>query len=113
MPADSYLAKFHEVAYGCAARAGKPLDTYNHFEQRIKDAGFINIHKTEYKAPYGEWPKLPVYKDAGRIGLKMMKAGLEGWMMHYLTHYGEPAPWTPDQAQVYLAFLRKCVSVLF
>ena len=79
MPADSYLAKWGALAQACAVKTGKPLDVYDHFEKRIEEAGFINIHKTEYKAPYGAWPKLPVYKDAGRIGLKTMKGGLEGW----------------------------------
>lgn len=55
------------------------MDIYHTFEQSIEEAGFINVHKTDYKVPIGEWPRLQVYKDAGRVCKKAMKNGLEGW----------------------------------
>lgn len=38
-----------------------------------------------------------------------MKAGLEGWLIWFLTKHGDPKPWSPEEVQIYLAFLRKSV----
>lgn len=109
LPADSHLAKFGSIFEACGRKAGKPLDICDRFEDWIKEAGFTNVQKTEYKVPCGEWPKLPVYKDVGRVCLKTFKQGLEGWVIWFLTHYGDPEPWTIEQVQVYLALMRKSV----
>lgn len=63
----------------CANEANKPLTIYDNMQQWIEEAGFINVHKADYKVPCGDWPRLQVYKDAGRVSLKQLKAGLEGW----------------------------------
>lgn len=45
---------------------------------RIEAAGFTNIQQQDYKMPLGTWPKHPVYRDAGRVNIQMLKNGLEG-----------------------------------
>ena len=107
LPADSHLAKFHEVGQACGIKANRPIDVYDHFQQWIEDAGFTNLQKTDYKVPIGGWPRLQTYKDAGIVTLKTMKAGLEGWLMWFLTKHGDPKPWSPEEVHIYLALLRK------
>lgn len=109
MPADSQLAKMHSVIEPAGYAANKPLNVYDDFQSWIEEAGFINVHKTDYKVPIGDWPKLQVYKDSGRVSLKQFKTGLEGWMLWFLTKYGQPEPWTPEQVQVWLALMRRFV----
>ena len=109
MPADSQLANMHSVVAPASHAANKPVNAYDDFQSWIEEAGFINVHKKEYKVPIEDWPKLQVYKDSGRVSLKLFKTGLECWMLWYLTKHGQPKPWTPEQVQVWLALMRRFV----
>ena len=77
MPSDSTFAeeKYRSMFLGCAEKAGKELDTTDHLQRRIEEAGFSNVQVQDYKMPLGNWPKHPVYKDAGRVNLVQMKIG--------------------------------------
>lgn len=79
------------------------------FSPGSKKQGSSTFHKIDYKVPIGDWPKLQVYKDSGRVSLKQFKTGLEGWMLWYLTKHGQPEPWTPQPVQVWLALMRRFV----
>lgn len=68
----------------------------------IEGAGFINVHERNFKMPLGDWPKHPIYKEAGRLNKKGYKDGLEGWLMYALTRWGLPKPWTPEEVTVYV-----------
>lgn len=79
MPADSYLAKNHKLMVDSGNNANRPLTMIYDMQRMVEETGFVNVHKTDYKFPLGEWPKLQVYKDAGRVALNQMKNGIEGW----------------------------------
>ncbi|KFY05779.1 hypothetical protein V491_09025, partial [Pseudogymnoascus sp. VKM F-3775] len=104
---DSLLAGWGQTFLDCASHAGRPLDTQLTMRDSIAAAGFTEIHEKLYKCPIGEWPKHPVYKDAGRVNAVHWKSGLEGWAMWLLTKHGRPAPWSADEVRVYVAKVRR------
>ena len=73
---------------------------------QLEAAGFTNVQVQDYKVPIGTWPKHPIYKDAGRVKAAEMKSGMEGWIMYLLTRFGQPVPWSLEEAQVLLAKMR-------
>ena len=108
LPADSLLSSQWRTMYlPMAERAGRPMDMADTMRASIEEAGFINVHQQEYKAPLGDWPRLQVYKDAGRVNKKQILSGLEGWLMYFLTQHGDPTPWSPEEVQVLVAKFRK------
>lgn len=46
------------VVMPCGVAAGKDLETHNKLQSRIEEAGFINVHTTNYKVPIGKWSRL-------------------------------------------------------
>ena len=88
LPADSMVATHGDRFLKCGERAGMPLNTIDHMETRIKAAGFQNVHVQDYKIPIGSWPKHPILKDCGRVKVKEVLAGIEGWCVSssFLTH---------------------------
>lgn len=89
------------------ARAGKPLDTAATFKSRIQHHGFVNVQEKVYKVPFGNWAKNKLLKEAERVNKEQPMAGMEGYAMFLLTHFGLPKPWTPEEVQVFLAKVRK------
>lgn len=89
----------------------------------IEKAGFINIHERTFKFPLGDWPRHPVYKEAGARSLMHFKEGLQGWVMWVFTsmipnfsflvsancgiEFGAPQPWSEEQVTVYVAKMRE------
>ncbi|KFY28414.1 hypothetical protein V493_02946 [Pseudogymnoascus sp. VKM F-4281 (FW-2241)] len=104
---DSLLAGWGQTFLDCGAHAGRALDTQTTMRDSIAAAGFTEIHEKLYKCPIGEWPKHPVYKDAGRVNAVHWKSGLEGWAMWLLTKHGRPQPWSADEVRVYVAKVRR------
>lgn len=85
LPEESILNKeFKAMFTACAQRADRPLDTMDHMKDWIGDAGFTNVQYQDYKLPLGPWPKLQVYKDAGRVTARQFKTGIEGWVSRTL-----------------------------
>ena len=87
---------------------------------RIEAAGFTNIQQQDYKMPLGTLPKHPVYRDAGRVNIQMLKNGLEGaflmagnwlhsltcetgYVLFLHTKFGNERPWSVEESQVLLA----------
>lgn len=78
LPKDPILTEGKELFLGCSTRAGRPLDMMDRIEESIRAAGFINVQHTDYKLLLGDWPKLQVYKDAGRVCRNEFKIGMDG-----------------------------------
>lgn len=49
MPANSHVAKYHEVLGGAAAKAGNYMDIMKEMRGFIEDAGFVNVQEKNYK----------------------------------------------------------------
>ena len=78
IPGDSVL-NWKDMIYQLAEDAGRPFDVHARMKERMEAAGFKNIQMQEYKVPMGTWPKMEVYKDAGRVNKTQFMRGVEGW----------------------------------
>lgn len=85
MPEDSKLAHIGELFYASAKKAGNASDVTDFMKEEIETAGFVNVKEVLYKVPLGDWPKHPIYKEAGRLSLSQYKQGMEGWVMWLFT----------------------------
>ena len=72
----------------------------------LEKAGFVDVQEKLYKWPIGPWPKDPILKEAGRLHYHQWTSGIEGWGMFFLTKYGMPKPWAPEEVQVLMAKVR-------
>lgn len=61
----------------------------------------MDIHEKTYKWPIGPWPKDPMLKEAGRLHYSQWIAGVEGWVMYFLTKWAEPV-WSEGEVRVLL-----------
>lgn len=102
LPSDSILTTWGNVMSACAERADRPFDTIYKMRGRMEEAGFVNVQQQDYKAPVGTWPKMQIYKDAGRVNLKGIMAGLEGYVLFMLTKFGAPKPWSVEEVKKYV-----------
>lgn len=75
MPKDSHLANFHATMEPVVAQTGNCMHVTDLMREGIESAGFINIHERVFKFPIGDWPKHPIYKEAGRLQMKSYKDG--------------------------------------
>lgn len=107
LPVDSVLSTWGADMTACAERAGRPVDTMDTMRERIEEAGFINVQQQDYKMPVGTWPKLQVYKDAGRANKEQLLNGLEGYCMFLLTKFGAPKPWSAEDVKVLVEKAKK------
>ena len=73
---------------------------------KIRKAGFVDIHEKKYKWPIGPWPKDKQLKEAGMVNYSHWMSGLEGWCMYLFTKFGSPSPWSKEEVLVYISSLR-------
>lgn len=106
VPPDSELANWGQKFEAFGRIINRPFNVFDTMKDSISAAGFTNIHEKLYKVPLGDWPKHPVYKDAGRLNEETFRAGMEGFAMMLFTSVGDK-PWTPEEVHVYLGKLRK------
>ncbi|KAJ5683372.1 hypothetical protein N7462_006537 [Penicillium macrosclerotiorum] len=90
-----------------ANKSGKPMDLINTMRASIEKAGFIDVHEKSVKWPIGPWPRDKTLKDLGLVNLNHWLTGMEGYTMYLMTKFGEPAPWSTEEVQVYNAQIRK------
>lgn len=64
-----------------AAQTGNCMHVTDLMREGIEKAGFINVHERAFKFPIGDWPKHPIYKEAGRLHMKSYKDGTN----HHIT----------------------------
>ena len=58
--------------------ANRPFDVTDRMEDRIRAAGFTNVQTQDYNIPLVAWPKLQIYKGAGRVNKQYFSSGVEG-----------------------------------
>jgi hypothetical protein len=75
-------------------------------QERIRNAGFVDMREHSYKWPIGPWARDQKYKEAGIVNYQHWLSGMEGWCMWLLTKFGTPEPWTKEDVHVYVAKLR-------
>ena len=80
-PSDAPILGFQDLMAPIAKASGNPTNVFDEMRGRIEKAGFINVQEKTMKLPLGDWPKHPVYKDAGTCNKIHFLAGMEGWVM--------------------------------
>lgn len=70
----------------------------------MRDAGFINITRRNFKLPIGPWPKDERLKEAGRLGLANIVYGVQGLSVKNFTSL---LGYTIEQLEVPLVDVRK------
>lgn len=75
LPKDSLLAKFDDDMAPVVAQIGNTIRITELMRKGIEDAGFINVQERHFKFPIGDWPRHPVYKEAGAVNRIMFKEG--------------------------------------
>ena len=107
MPKDSILANFHKTLGDAAEASGRVMFVTDKMTDRIKAAGFTNIHEKTFKTPTGAWAKHPIYREAGRLQKESMLEGFEGWVMFLMTRFGQPEPWSEEEVKDYVEKAKK------
>ena len=102
LPKDSLLARFDDDMAPVVAQTSNTIRITELMRKGIEDAGFTNVHERHFKFPIGDWPKHPVYKEAGAVNKIMLKEGFEGFIMYLLTKFGLPQPWSQDEVIAYV-----------
>lgn len=106
VPEDSPLKSWGTNIMACAEKSGRGLDAMLTMTDKIRKAGFVDIHEKKYKWPIGPWPKDKQLKEAGMVNYSHWMSGLEGWCMYLFTKYGSPSPWSKEEVLVYISSLR-------
>ncbi|RPA77954.1 putative TAM domain methyltransferase [Ascobolus immersus RN42] len=65
--------------------AGTNLHLVSEIDKFLKNAGFVNVTKRVIKAPVGNWPKDPRFKEIGKIFLAIGMSGVEAYGLALLT----------------------------
>ena len=76
-------------------------------EQQMRDAGFINITRRDFKLPIGPWPKDQRLREAGMLGLANLVYGMYGLSVKLFTALLD---YTIEQLEVFLVSVRKDVK---
>ncbi|KAJ5710038.1 hypothetical protein N7493_009630 [Penicillium malachiteum] len=106
LPPDSALASWGRIIKECGERAGRCCEIVSTMSSSIREMGFVDVHERVYKWPIGPWPKDERIKEAGFINVRHWMSGMEGWCMWLLTNYGTPKPWTKEEVYVFCAEVR-------
>jgi len=67
LPEDSALVQWSRLLLDASRKMGVPMDCDQYHEQRLKDAGFVNIVRKDYVWPTNTWPRDPKMKELGML----------------------------------------------
>ncbi|KFA50418.1 hypothetical protein S40293_10909 [Stachybotrys chartarum IBT 40293] len=101
---DQAISKWIKLLIEASANLGRPLTDAKHHEQRLVDAGFVNVHRKTFKWPTNSWPKDRHHKEVGLWTLANIGGGLEGLSMALLTR---GCGWSKDEVLAFLTSVRK------
>lgn len=71
---------------------------------QMRDAGFINVTRINFKMPIGAWPKDRTLRQAGKLGWLNLYEGFYGLSVKV---YTQLLGWTVEELQVLLAMCRE------
>ncbi|KEZ44052.1 hypothetical protein SAPIO_CDS3791 [Scedosporium apiospermum] len=107
LPPGSAQRRWIQVFKQIGEAIGRPFDIAETAGDLIREAGFVNVHEWRLKIPIGTWPKDKELKQWGAWNRLFLLQGLEGFSIKGLT---DALGWSYEQAQLYLAELRKEVT---
>lgn len=110
LPPDNLLAHWGPTIIEAASQSGRAFDLFDGIEDRLREAGFVDIRTHVAKWPLGPWPRDKKLKEAGTVNHQHWAVGMDGYAMFLLTKFGLPTPWSMEEVQIYTAKLRKELS---
>jgi len=72
--------------------------------QQMRDAGFVNVTRLNFKLPIGPWAKNPTLKEAGLYGYVNLMDGFHGLSVKIFT---QSLGWSVEELEVLLAECRR------
>jgi ubiquinone/menaquinone biosynthesis C-methylase UbiE len=86
-----------------AQKTGKSFSICPGMEEKLQQAGFVDITEKKFIWPIGAWPKDPYLKDLGRWGERNWSEGIEGWVMALYTRL---LGWSYEEVQAFVRDFR-------
>ncbi|KAH7010598.1 S-adenosyl-L-methionine-dependent methyltransferase [Microdochium trichocladiopsis] len=87
-----------------AKNLGRPIHLAADHDERLKDAGFINVERKVFKWPINTWPKNPKHKEVGLWTLANIEGNLETISMALMTR---GLGITREEVEAFLVGVRK------
>ncbi|KAI9801056.1 MAG: hypothetical protein M1833_002924 [Piccolia ochrophora] len=101
------LCKWANMAYEAGEKLGRTVSPAVGLVDRVRAAGFTDIHHMKLKIPLGTWPKETKLKQVGAWNVLNILDGLEGWSLKLFIHgHG----WSVEEIQVLLAKVRNDIK---
>lgn len=105
LPADSVITKWEDLwTEGINKLGHKGHCDPDLVVQQMREAGFINITRLNFKMPIGPWPKDPTLRQAGEFGRANLLFGFYGLSVKVFTQL---LGWQVEELEVLLADCRK------
>ncbi|KAK4208054.1 S-adenosyl-L-methionine-dependent methyltransferase [Rhypophila decipiens] len=104
LPKDCALNRWNDFFLEASLKLGAPMNSSDHYEQQLKDAGFVNVTVVEEKWPINTWPRDKKYKEVGAWVQENIQQGLEALSLALFTNV---LGWSPEQVQLLLVDVRK------
>lgn len=99
------ITMFSHVAHGMRNFGLDPTGIMT-IDDKLREAGFINISRKVYKIPSGPWPKGEKMKMIGLFWRTVILEGLEGISAKTI---GVALGWSKEEIDVFLVGVRKAV----
>ncbi|KAK0702246.1 S-adenosyl-L-methionine-dependent methyltransferase [Lasiosphaeris hirsuta] len=86
------------------ALAGRRMVDGGELESWLKDAGFVNLTRHQFKWPVNSWPRDPHYKELGSWTFHNINTGLEGLTLALFTRILQ---WTQEETLLFCSRVRE------
>ncbi|ROW16613.1 hypothetical protein VPNG_01615 [Cytospora leucostoma] len=99
----SQWGKFYEEGGNAMGRSFLVVDEGIQ-KKAMEEAGFVDIHEWEFKAPVGSWPRDKKLKNIGQWAQTALESDIEGYVLFIASVF---AGWSREEILVYIAQLRR------
>lgn len=107
MPEDYGFAKFISTLQEGLLKFNVNLLGMERNQDRLRDAGFINVEERIWKIPIGTWARDPKLKTMGAYNRAVISDALQGVAMG---PYTRGLGWSPAEVEVFLVNVRKSLA---
>jgi hypothetical protein len=105
LPENSKIKEWHDLSVKGAGMVGCPCRVDSRtMKGYFEDAGFVNVHVTDYKWPIGPWPADRRLKEAGALAMVSMLEELTGLSVAVFTRI---LGWSTEELEVFLIDVKK------
>jgi hypothetical protein len=103
MPVDHPVAQFWSYVHQGLAALNVNFGAVLHLEDKMREAGFVNISVRVFHVPIGVWPKNRLLKTVGLYWREILLLGVEPIALGPFTR---GLKWTREQVEVFLVQVR-------